>query len=103
MYSIVTHKGYWQLPQGYRLYYRHDAVTVPRARLLLVHGLGEHSGRYDHIVARLNALGIDVIRYDHYGHGRSDGKRGTLRCANQLDQDLWRHILLRLLQKLWST
>lgn len=50
----------------------------PRARMLVVHGLGEHSGRYAALAGDLNALGISVRAFDHRGHGRSQGKRGTV-------------------------
>ena len=44
----------------------------PWASLLLVHGLGEHSGRYEHVGEHLAAAGIDAHAYDHRGNG---GKR----------------------------
>ena len=47
-----------------------------RARVLLVHGLGEHSGRYEHVARALVARGFAVHTLDHYGHGKSDGHRG---------------------------
>lgn len=59
-----------------------------RGTVLLVHGLGEHSGRYEAVARALNSWGSAVHGYDHYGHGRSAGKRGTLRAQGQLLQDL---------------
>ena len=53
-------------------------AAQPRARMLLVHGLGEHSGRYATLAGDLNALGISVRAFDHRGHGRSQGKRGAV-------------------------
>lgn len=47
-----------------------------KADLLLVHGLGEHIARYDHVAKGLNALGIRVRGVDVRGHGRSGGKQG---------------------------
>ncbi len=45
--------------------------------MVLVHGFGEHSRRYlDTVVPFFLQQGIAVIRYDHFGHGRSGGKRG---------------------------
>jgi acylglycerol lipase len=43
--------------------------------IVLVHGAGEHSGRYAHVVARLVDEGYAVYAADHRGHGRSDGPR----------------------------
>ena len=47
-----------------------------RARVLLVHGLGEHCGRYEYVAQRLLERGFAVHAIDHYGHGKSDGHRG---------------------------
>ncbi|MCG8370561.1 MAG: lysophospholipase [Proteobacteria bacterium] len=47
-----------------------------RAAVLLVHGLGEHCGRYGHLAAHCNARGFAVHAIDHYGHGKSDGRAG---------------------------
>jgi alpha-beta hydrolase superfamily lysophospholipase len=47
-----------------------------RARVVLVHGLGEHSGRYEYVAQALVERGFAVHTIDHYGHGRSDGHRG---------------------------
>lgn len=45
------------------------------AVLLIVHGLGEHSGRYTNVVNHFVPLGYAVYGFDHVGHGRSDGPR----------------------------
>jgi alpha-beta hydrolase superfamily lysophospholipase len=50
--------------------------TGPRGAILLVHGLGEHSGRYAHVARACNERGLAVYAVDHYGHGRSDGQPG---------------------------
>jgi alpha-beta hydrolase superfamily lysophospholipase len=47
----------------------------PRASVLLAHGLGEHTGRYQHLAEALVARGISVWAPDHPGHGRSTGTR----------------------------
>lgn len=52
------------------------AAETPRANVLLLHGIAEHSGRYEHIGATLAADGFSVRSYDHHGHGRSGGARG---------------------------
>lgn len=50
-------------------------VESPRAVALIVHGLGEHSGRYQHVAESLAARGIAALAPDHPGHGRSPGHR----------------------------
>ena len=60
----------------------------PRAVILIVHGLGEHGGRYAHVAAWLNARGFAVRAHDHHGHGRSSGVRGGAPESLRLVHDL---------------
>lgn len=66
------------LQDGTRLQWHDWPATQPRARLLIVHGLGEHAGRYAELAVDLNSLGISVRGYDLRGHGLSEGRRGTV-------------------------
>lgn len=59
-----------------------------RGVVLLVHGLGEHAGRYDHVASQLNTWGFAVRGYDLYGHGESGGPRGGLPDDDRLLNDL---------------
>ena len=68
----------WPLPAG----------SPARATVLLVHGLGEHMGRYAALARDLNTWGYAVRAYDQYGHGASDGPRGGLPSAPRLLDDL---------------
>jgi alpha-beta hydrolase superfamily lysophospholipase len=68
---------------GTELRTRHWPATDPWASLLLVHGLGEHSGRYEHVGEQFSAAGIDTHAFDLRGQGASDGRRG--------DIDRWSH------------
>ena len=60
----------------------------PRAIVLLVHGLGEHAGRYQLIALRLLGWGFAVRAYDQRGHGESGGARGVLPNQTALLDDL---------------
>lgn len=60
----------------------------PRATVLLVHGLGEHMGRYETVARHLGDWGFDVRGYDQYGHGESGGPRGGLNSDTRLLDDL---------------
>jgi len=64
-----------------------------RAVCLVSHGLGEHSGRYQHVAERLGEKDIASFALDHRGHGRSGGKRGHVtRFFHYLsDLDSFRH------------
>jgi len=73
---------------GTTLFYREWSIEAPRACLHIVHGLGEHSGRYANVAQYLNAIGISVRAHDHRGHGRSEGARGALRAPSDLLTDL---------------
>jgi acylglycerol lipase len=53
-----------------------------RAAVIIVHGLGEHSGRYDAVAGRLVAAGYAVWACDHRGHGRSEGPREIFTVAD---------------------
>jgi len=60
---------------GKKLYLQAWMVESPKASMLLVHGLGEHSSRYVHLVEKLNRIGISVFSFDGRGHGKSsEGK-----------------------------
>ncbi len=65
-----------------------NAPENPRAAVLLLHGLGEHMGRYGHVASALQAAGYVVFGYDHHGHGLSSGVKGSLPENNQLVNDL---------------
>lgn len=64
------------------------AVVPPRGVVLLVHGLGEHAGRYDHLANSLSNWGFMVCAYDQRGHGESSGVPGTLPTRTALLDDL---------------
>ena len=75
---------------GTTLLLRHWPVASgePWATMLLVHGLAEHSGRYQHVGARLAEAGIDTHAYDQRGFGASGGPRASIDRWSQLHDDL---------------
>lgn len=74
-----------------------DAAMAGPARsaVLLVHGIGEHSGRYDHVGRFLAARGHDVLAFDNRGHGQSGGRRGHVDRFGQFLDDVEDHVLER--------
>ena len=60
----------------------------PRAAICLVHGMGEHSGRYVHVADRLTKAGYVLFTFDLRGHGKSEGPRGHTPSHEALMQDI---------------
>jgi alpha-beta hydrolase superfamily lysophospholipase len=60
-------------------------VGSPRAVVYLVHGLGEHSGRYERLAGRFVKAGFAVSALDLRGHGESPGHKGDTRFAPALE------------------
>ncbi len=71
--SLVT--GQFETEAGPRLFFRHwTPGSVPRATILIIHGMGEHSGRYVHVGEFFSRAGFSVLAFDLRGHGLSDGR-----------------------------
>lgn len=66
---------------------REGETQAVLARVALVHGLGEHAGRYDALALALNAAGIELIAVDLRGHGKSSGPRVQVRVFNDYLRD----------------
>lgn len=60
----------------------------PRGVINLVHGLGEHSGRYYHVADALNKAGYHLAAFDLRGHGLSEGKRGDIPSFERVLDDV---------------
>ncbi|MCW8807442.1 MAG: lysophospholipase [Rhodanobacter sp.] len=76
------------MPDGQRLFLRDWPRSQARGAVLIVHGLGEHSGRYQRLAQWFNQRGYAVRSYDQRGHGQSPGQRGALRHGDDLLEDL---------------
>ncbi len=58
-----------------------EPAQEPRAAVALLHGLGEHCGRYERLAGRFTDAGFAVSAIDLRGHGHSPGARGDTRFA----------------------
>lgn len=67
----------YKSPDGVTLYLQAWMPESPKASLLLVHGLGEHSARYEGLVQGLVGLGVAVFTFDGRGHGKSSLPKPT--------------------------
>ncbi len=78
---LETHDGLTQLQRRW-------PAANPKAALLLVHGIGEHSGRYEHVGAALADRGIDVLSFDNRGFGQSGGRRAFVNSFDEFLADI---------------
>lgn len=79
---------FWENTAGQRLRALHWPVENPKAVIALVHGQGEHIGRYGHLAAWFNARQVAVIGHDQQGFGKSAGKRGHFLRYDDLLNDV---------------
>ena len=92
MTTLPLETGTFKSADGVRIFYRYYPADSERARLVIVHGLGEHSGRYGNIVEHMLSRGISVWIPDHRGHGQSEGKRGHIQSFGQYLSDLHKSV-----------
>jgi alpha-beta hydrolase superfamily lysophospholipase len=85
---VTPATGFLEGVGGRRIFWQAWTPEAPVAVVVIVHGAGEHSGRYDHVVARLVAAGYAVHAADHRGHGRSDGARALVERIDYAVADL---------------
>jgi len=79
--SVVT-------ADGTSLRTRHWPAVDPWASVLIIHGLGEQSGRYEHVGEHFARAGIEAFAYDHRGNGGSGGPRGDIDRWSTYHDDL---------------
>jgi len=79
--------------RGRRLHFERWAPTAgpsepPKAPVVIVHGFGEHAGRYDHVAQALAGAGRSTLAFDLAGHGRSDGRRAVVESVDEVLADI---------------
>ena len=86
----MTHdEGFFSGPRGAQIYYQcWLPETDPKAVLLVVHGMAEHSGRYMNVVNHFVPSGYAVYSLDHIGHGKSAGDRGFVKHFKDFTETL---------------
>ena len=86
---MVPLEGTFDGVGGYRLYYQiWRAEKPPKASLIIVHGFGEHCGRWRNVLEHFPPLGYNVYIYDQRGHGKSPGQRGYINDWSEFRSDL---------------
>jgi acylglycerol lipase len=81
-------EGYFNSFDGTNIFYRKEEKSSIKGIVLIVHGIAEHSGRYEHVKDKLLENRYRVYRFDHRGHGRSGGRRGDVRVFNDFIKDV---------------
>jgi alpha-beta hydrolase superfamily lysophospholipase len=80
--------GHFSGDKGLHIFYRHLPAEKEQTRLVIAHGLGEHSGRYGNVTAALVPQGVSIWALDFRGHGQSEGRRGHVHNFGQYLSDL---------------
>lgn len=73
---------------GTELFTDTSLIEDMKAITILVHGLAEHSGRYKYLTEKLNEANFGVYKFDHRGHGKSEGERAYYSDFNELLDDI---------------
>lgn len=83
--SNMQHSEYtWRSKTGTGVFGQSWLVENPKAVVGIIHGMGEHAGRYNYLIDALNAAQISVVGYDQFGHGKTEGKRGHVASYDML-------------------
>lgn len=83
----------WESPSKIKIYAQgwwpdQKKYSTPKGIILLIHGLGEHSSRYQHVAEFFTHHGFALLGCDRAGHGKSGGKRGHIARYEQVYDDI---------------
>jgi alpha-beta hydrolase superfamily lysophospholipase len=81
-------EGRLPTPDGLALYYQSWQPAQPRAVVVVVHGLAEHSARYEAVARSFTEAEMAVYAPDQRGHGKSPGRRVHVRSFNEYRDDV---------------
>ena len=82
--------GYFSSFDGTKLFYRAWEKDASNA-VIIIHGFGEHSGRYHELVSAFDSLPISIFTFDLRGHGRSEGERVCTETFENFVDDLYQY------------
>ena len=83
MYKLFDFQKRDCIVQGY-----HFPCENPNHVVCLIHGIGEHAGRFSRVAEHFNEAGIAVVSMDLRGHGRSQGVRGACAPRKEVLKDI---------------
>lgn len=82
-------EGFFASKDGTRLFWRSETTDAePKAWLGVVHGYGDHCGRYQKPIEAFVKAGFGVLTFDYRGHGKADGARGDVNVWNDYLEDM---------------
>jgi len=73
---------------GTKLFCNQETSENDRAACVIVHGLCEHQGRYDYLAQKMHEAGIGTYRFDHRGHGQSEGECAFVNNYDEMLDDV---------------
>ncbi|HNT75512.1 MAG TPA: lysophospholipase [Anaerolineae bacterium] len=86
---MAHQEGNFTTPDGLQLYTQSWLPeNTLKAHLVMIHGIGEHGGRYANFAAWFKPLGYAVHTFDHRGHGKSPGQRGHINAWSEYRGDV---------------
>lgn len=82
-------EGYFASKDGTRLFWRQEVPDAePKAWIGVIHGYGDHLGRYQRPIEQWVKDGYAVLAFDYRGHGKADGSRADVKVWNDYLDDL---------------
>lgn len=81
-------QGSFKSSDGLELFYQKWTANEVRGVVVIAHGLGDHSSRYQHLLDQMAGTGVSFYALDHRGHGRSQGKKGHILSFKEYIDDL---------------
>jgi alpha-beta hydrolase superfamily lysophospholipase len=86
---MIRHdEGFFSAKDNLRLFWESDVPDSPKAHVAIVHGYGDHSGRYRQPIEFLAKEGFAAHAFDYRGHGQSDGRRAHCDHFGQYLEDV---------------
>lgn len=88
--AVGREEGYFRTVDGEKIYWQswRTKAEEPSGVVLIMHGYGEHSRRYEHVAVALVRAGYEVFALDARGHGKSTGPRGFVERFSRYTDDL---------------
>ncbi|GEM_PF-417544 len=86
--NMKVEEGFFKTYDGLNLFYRFWLADSFRHPVFVMHGLHEHSGRYDRIIQKLNLPDFSFFSFDQRGHGQSEGPQGYALGVDEYVKDM---------------